>query len=747
MLRRPRFKPHLHVENVAGEGVFLLSEVGLTVLTGRLQQLVAPLIDGRRSVNDIVDLSHDQLHPVYVYHVLADLEAKGYLTESDDCLTEGEAAFWSIQNVHAQEVATRLASSLVSVTAVGDIATEPLQAALQTLGVRLGEPGHLGVVLSDDYLRTGLAAYNRQSLESGRPWLLVKPVGCQLWVGPLFRPGKTGCWDCLADRLRINRQVECYVHMRKGRTEPFVVSQSCTAATLQIAWNLAASEIASWIVRGESPLLEGKVQSFDLFSWKTQSHTLVWRPQCPACGNPERFLHNSVQPIVLESRRKTFMGGGFRTMGPSATLERYGHHISSITGAVTRLDRLDPTNDGVLHVYLTGPNYSGPAESLAHLRSDLRNLNSGKGTTDLEARTSGLCEALERYSGVFRGDEPRRRGRLQDLRDVAIHPNECMLFSDRQYEEREAWNAKQSFFSYVPVPFDVEAEIDWTPVWSLTRQTVRYLPTSFCYFSYSSPPGQSYCVSCSNGCAAGNVQEEAILQGFLELVERDSVALWWYNRLPRPGVDLASFDEPYLQQVSAALAARNRNIWVLDLTADLKIPVFAAVSERTDCLPASILLGFGAHLDSRIALRRAVTECVQVLASFFPGESEELDGIQEPLALNWLRTATLANQPYLVPDVHSARRVASDYWSLATDDLKEDVMACQTSVERLGMEMLVLDQTRPDIGLPVVKVIVPGLRHFFARFAPGRLYDVPVRLGWLREPIAEEHLNPQPMFL
>jgi ribosomal protein S12 methylthiotransferase accessory factor YcaO len=54
---------------------------------------------------------------------------------------------------------------------------------------------------------------------------------------------------------------------------------------------------------------------------------------------------------------------------------------------------------------------------------------------------------------------------------------------------------------------------------------------------------------------------------------------------------------------------------------------------------------------------------------------------------------------------------------------------------------LVLDQTRPDLGLPVVKVIVPGLRHFWARYAPGRLFDVPVRLGWQSRPLAEEQLN------
>lgn len=72
---------------------------------------------------------------------------------------------------------------------------------------------------------------------------------------------------------------------------------------------------------------------------------------------------------------------------------------------------------------------------------------------------------------------------------------------------------------------------------------------------------------------------------------------------------------------------------------------------------------------------------------------------------------------------------------------------CQRLVEERGLEMMVLDQTRPEIGLPVAKVIVPGLRHFWARFAPGRLYDVPVSLGWLDRPLAEDELNPIPMFL
>jgi hypothetical protein len=70
------------------------------------------------------------------------------------------------------------------------------------------------------------------------------------------------------------------------------------------------------------------------------------------------------------------------------------------------------------------------------------------------------------------------------------------------------------------------------------------------------------------------------------------------------------------------------------------------------------------------------------------------------------------------------------------------VGACVNLARREGLDFLVLDQTRPDIEVPVVRVIVPGLRHFYRRFAPGRLYDVPVKLGWRDRPLSEDELNP-----
>jgi ribosomal protein S12 methylthiotransferase accessory factor len=419
------------------------------------------------------------------------------------------------------------------------------------------------------------------------------------------------------------------------------------------------------------------------------------------------------------------------------------------------LERTSGNEDGAMHVYLAGQNVARRHHSLGQLRGDLRNMSAGKGTTDVQARASGLCEGLERHSGVFRGDEPRQTARLCDLGAAGIDLRDCLLFSERQYRERDATNARPSRFNFVPHPFDPASQIEWSPVWSLSRREVRYLPTAFCYYDYPLPRGERYCVACSNGSAAGNTLEEAILQGFFEIVERDSVALWWYNRVSRPGVDLGSFQEPYLQELADCLAARDREMYVLDLTSDLEIPVFAAWSRRTDAGKKSsdgaeqIVLGFGAHLDAKIAMLRAVTEMNQMLSYLLQAPPDKVysDHVTDLETVQWLKTATKDNQPYLTPAADKRPRSAEDYKPALNDDVTEDVYDCQRLVERQGLEMLVLDQTRPEIGLPVVKVIVPGLRHFWARFAPGRLYQAPVKLGWLEKPLAEEDLNPIPMFL
>ena len=100
-----------------------------------------------------------------------------------------------------------------------------------------------------------------------------------------------------------------------------------------------------------------------------------------------------------------------------------------------------------------------------------------------------------------------------------------------------------------------------------------------------------------------------------------------------------------------------------------------------------------------------------------------------------------------MPDFNLKAKNYTDYAQFLSNDLLDDVKLCQKIVEEKKMELLVLDQTRPDIGLRVAKVIVPGLRHLWKRLGSGRLYDVPLKMGWLSESLKEDRLNTFPMWM
>ncbi|MGK7953615.1 MAG: TOMM precursor leader peptide-binding protein [Xenococcaceae cyanobacterium] len=749
MLKVPKFKSYFHIEVVPSVGVFLLSESDYYILTGELYEKLVPLINGDRSVDDLVAILGDRVSVAEIYYALMLMEQKGYIVENTEIVSPEVEAFWDFLSVDASEAHQRLQSTGVSITALSNIPTQPLSTALQQLNIQAVPSGEIEIVLTDDYLRIELEQINHKALESRRPWMLVKPVGKIIWIGPIFYPGKTGCWQCLAQRLQANRPLENFIRERKTVSNLATTSRAALPSTMQTAINLAATEIAKWLVQSSDRRLEGKIATFDTISWQIKEHTLTKRPQCPACGNPEHPFEKKPSPITIQSRQKSFTAdGGHRSVSPEQTLQKYQHHISPITGAVRGLSRITRSPSELTPNYIAGHNFASMFDSLYFLKENLRGRSAGKGKTDAQAKASALGEAIERYSGVFQGNEIRRKGSYATMGDVAIHPNECMLFSDYQYQTRHEWNDKcPSHFQRVPEPFDPDREIEWTPIWSLTHEEFKYLPTAYCYYGYREPFDRS-CWADSNGTAAGNSKEEAILQGFMELVERDCVALWWYNRLKRPRVDLDSFEQPYFHALKEYYHSLDRELWVLDITNDFNIPAFAALSRRHDRGTEDIIYGFGAHFDPLIAITRALTEANQVLPAVLakkPDDSTDYSCADE-LAKTWWQNATIENQPYLLPDPNIAPKTLKDYPQLGTNDLRDDIITCVNIARDRGLETLVLDQTRPDIGLNVVKVVVPGLRHFWKRWGKGRLYDLPVELGQLARSRQENELNPYPIF-
>ena len=747
IVRLPALTPHLRFHDIGEGRVLLVSESFNTLLHGKLYGDLLPMLDGRHSEDEIVAALGSAHAPTDILAALAAFAARGYLVSADHGMDPNQAAYWSSLAASPRWAEERLAQARVAVEGDDGRLVRHLEEAGASV---VGTGPALTVVVCADYLDSHLAEVNRRQLEAGAPWTLVRPGGMEPLFGPVFRAdGRGPCRDCLACRLRGHREVHGFLRNIVGEQAAFRPF-AAQPAVLEAMYGLIAAEIVKWLVLGEGVPIHDHAITMNVATFTSSQHRVARRPQCQTCGDEAlRRPDRPPLPVSLEASPKAHRNsGGARAVSPEATLAKYRHLVSPVSGVVTWLSRTTDETDSWLHVYWAGSNPGMRSRSLGSLRRSLRSKSAGKGSTRQQSRVSALCEAIERHSGARHGDEIRIRKRFIEFAggEEAIHPNDVQLFSESQLDDAESINAKGHPYNIVPPRLDPDAEIDWTPVWSLTQQRHRYLPTSMLYSTLAEERGPADLIADSNGCAAGNTLEEAILQGFYELTERDAFAVWWYNRLRVPGVDLSSFDDQYLGSASDYYGRHERDLWMLDVTSDIGIPTFVALSRRPDAETEDIIYGAGTHADPRIAALRALCELNQCLTWLpRPGAGDGRPRIDDPLALRWWKTARLADCSWLAPAPDEPLRGASQYPVIESADTREDVEHCSALVEARGMEFLVLDQTRPDIGMPVARVIVPGMRHFWARFAPGRLYDVPVHMGYREHPLSESGLNPAPV--
>jgi oxazoline/thiazoline synthase len=421
-------------------------------------------------------------------------------------------------------------------------------------------------------------------------------------------------------------------------------------------------------------------------------------------------------------------------------LARLRAQVSPLTGIVTRVASFGDVA-GPAHRFTatflcprTSLHVGGVRLRRVHGRRGAANAavygkSAGKGPTKRAAELGAICEALERYSGFYRGTESVHLAPFRSLGAAAIHPNEVMLFSDAQFATREKWNARESGFNWVPERFNTRKEIEWARVESLGAGEGKYLPAALCYYGYLADRAHDFCRADSSGCAAGATWEEAALRGLYELVERDAVALWWYNRVVRPGVEIGSIGSAYASRLVKYYRSLGRPLWLLDITSNLRIPVFAAVSSRARGGAGGYIFGFGAELDARRAAEHAFSEMNQFLP--VGEDAPRAAFVGEIRAGKWLR-----------PGTGPGPRKLAQHAGHGSGNALRDLQACVKILKSHRLEAFVLDQTRRETGVAVVRTIVPGLRPFWARFAPGRIYNVPVELGWPRRENAEREMNP-----
>jgi YcaO-like protein with predicted kinase domain len=272
--------------------------------------------------------------------------------------------------------------------------------------------------------------------------------------------------------------------------------------------------------------------------------------------------------------------------------------------------------------------------------------------------------------------------------------------------------------------FTRNSVIDWMEARDLASGEPIFVPFDLVHTNFT---GRSSCFfeQTSNGLASGNHHLEAIIAGLCETIERDATALWDVRTLEERAQRRLRLESVRDQDCGALLDRLDNcrmSVAVWDATTDIGVACFICRLTETSSNTRSALgpfHGAGCHLDRAIALARAITEAAQSRLTYIAGSRDDL------YRLGYRR----ASSQRILELVHNrweesvAARRFLDIPSLATDTLEDDLEILLDHLRGVGLsQALAVDLTLETIGIPAVRIIVPGLESHdqSMRVRPGR---------------------------
>ena len=351
---------------------------------------------------------------------------------------------------------------------------------------------------------------------------------------------------------------------------------------------------------------------------------------------------------------------------------------------------------------------------------------SGKGATKVHAKASALMESIERYSSLPSGCQKNFiTGNYQQLskKFKVLHPQEVVEPLSFEYRN--------------DMPMDFLSGFDL-----FTNEQI-IVPASLALFRYSPRPPvvNPFAFHHTNGLASGNVLEEAICHSLCELIERDSVSLAQLrasaipfhflrhisNSLRQkgypiveipfdrfiddstifPDVDISDVEFEPVKITAKKFVRAGISLIIKDITSNIGVPTFNASSIEWISHDYGYLAeGHGTHPDARIALLRAITEVSQTRAANIQGARDDLRKIKY--------SETNAEDKRAWQFMPSKNKIKfSEVKTFFNEDILDDIKFILSRFKLVGLNRaIIINLTNPDIGIPVVRAIVPGLETF-----------------------------------
>jgi ribosomal protein S12 methylthiotransferase accessory factor len=260
-----------------------------------------------------------------------------------------------------------------------------------------------------------------------------------------------------------------------------------------------------------------------------------------------------------------------------------------------------------------------------------------------------------------------------------------------------------------------DEEILWAEGYDLGSSRTMQVPWSLVGVDYRDRPDgfhTAFQVS-TDGLASGFRDDEAILHGLCELIERDAIALMTFmpaEELETRAYALDDEDGPDVAAMRTAIEAVGCALNVIDMTSDIGVPAFTAiisdpVGDADHITQYAHSGGSGCHPLCQRALEKAIVEAAQSRITRITGSRDDLpastygaaEGEDRRAAADMLSFARLGAQ---------RRRPSCP----SGDTPEENIAILLERLKERGIEQAVVVPIANDFEIAVLRVIVPGLQ-------------------------------------
>ncbi|HEY3361561.1 MAG TPA: YcaO-related McrA-glycine thioamidation protein [Methanosarcina sp.] len=392
-------------------------------------------------------------------------------------------------------------------------------------------------------------------------------------------------------------------------------------------------------------------------------------------------------PEIKLDRSISYLEGTQRVCDEATTLENTKDEIKKI--GVTRI--ADITNLDRLGI----PIFSAIRPSAA---KGAISIYSGKGSTDQRARISAIMESFERCLAERPGLNANIEGGISSPALVESYTSAI-----------ESCTVLDPATLLLPQPYLPNSLLEWVGAYDLMNKEEVFVSSNSVYHPYDSPGRcQKLFLSNTNGLASGNVIEEAIFHGLLEVIERDAISIAQFSRNLGKEIVLTE-EDGYLYELASKFKDAGIELKVWLVPTDTGIPTVIAATDDVKLKdPALLVMGAGSHLKPEIAVSRAITEAAQSRVVQIQGAREDTDregfirsvGYDRMKRLNWFW-------------FEEGEKISlSEVQDLSRKSPTENIDVILEKLKGIAERVLVVDLSREEVKVPVVRVIIPGFELF-----------------------------------